>query len=108
MPATTPSRHDVGGILSFQFSVGTAEPHEVEVRYRRALRMLRVAIDGRIVYRHTRLLPWAGRKARDFKTPGREAHTFIVEPPGAPTNPATIPGCYLIWLDGKLLLRVER
>ena len=108
MPSARPVVSLRGPSVRHCLTVGDQERHEVEVRYGRALRTRRVAIDGRTVYRHWSLLPWAERRARDFKTPGREAHTFIVEPPGAPMNPATIPGCYLIWLDGKLLLRVER
>ena len=108
MPGTTPIRCDQGRTLSYRFSVGTEKPHDVEVSYGRTLRVLRVVIDGRTAYRHSGLLPWAARAARDFKTPGREAHTILVEPPGSCMNPGTGPGRYVIWLDGVPILKIDR
>jgi hypothetical protein len=94
--------------MQFRIVVGEWEKHEVEVSYGRTTGILRVRIDGKTAYSHWGRLPWADRRARDFKTPGREAHTFIVEPPGAPANLDRDPGAYVIWLDSQLLLRVER
>ena len=108
MPSTRPVVSLRGPSIRYRLTVGSDEQHEVEVRYGRAMRVLRVVIDGRTVYQHVGRLPWAAREARELKTPGREAHTFLVEPPGARMNPATIPGCYVIWLDGRPLLRIER
>lgn len=94
--------------LTFRMTIGTHEKHEIEVSYGRALRLLRVRVDGRTLYRRCGLLAWGPPRATEFKTPGREVHTFIVEPPGVPANQATDPNSYWVWLDGRPVLRVER
>jgi len=108
MPGTQPVQRLREPVRSLTLTVGTWDKHEVEVTYGRTLRLLRIRIDGKVAYSHCGRVPWSERRAREFKTPGREAHTFVVEPPGAPYNRATIPGSYIIWLDGRVLLRVER
>jgi hypothetical protein len=79
--------------------VGTVEPHEVRVAYSRTLRLLTVRVDGRTVYRHCGLVPWASRKAREIRTPGGELHTLIVAP--ADRHRAG----YRLWLDGTPVAR---
>jgi hypothetical protein len=107
MPGTTSPRRVQPPVQLLRFVVGTWEPHDVEVRYGATLRVLSIRIDGRTVYRHWGRAPFASRRAKEFKTPGREAHTFIVEPPGALRTRDTDPNSYLIWLDGQVIARVD-
>ena len=94
--------------LTYRSRFGSVETHDVEIRYSPALRLLRIRVDGRTLYRHCGLLPLRLPRARDFKTPGREVHTFLVEPPGVARNRHTDPDSYWVWLDGQPILRVER
>jgi hypothetical protein len=107
IPETAPPQDLRRPKVRLRMVVGAWEKHCVEVSYGQTLRLLTVRIDGRKVYRHWGCLPWATRRAAEFKNPGREAHTFIVEPPGAPANRSRDPGAYVLWLDGQVLLRVE-
>jgi hypothetical protein len=107
MPGTTSPHRMQPPVRHLKLVVGTWEPHDIEVHYGARLRVLSIKIDGRTVYRHWSRAPWATRKATEFKTPGREAHTFVVEPPGAARTRQSDPNCYLIWLDGQVIARVE-
>jgi hypothetical protein len=97
-PATAPIR----------LVVGTVEQHVVRVAYSSTLRLLTVQVDGRTVYRHCGLLPWTSRRAKEIRTPGRELHTLIVEPPKRDGDRTTGIRGYGLWLDGSPLIRVER
>ncbi len=92
--------------MDYRLSFGSARQHEVVVNYSRALRLLRITIDGRAVYRHCGLLP-RRRRAEEFRTAGPDVHFLIVEPPGVP---ALVNECrdvaWRVWLDGKPVLRV--
>ncbi len=92
--------------MDFRLTFGSDERHEVAVTYTKALRLLRVTIDGRTVWRHCGLLPWAQRRAHEFKTDGAEAHTLVFEPPGSAVQQPSEPARYRIWLDGSPILRV--
>lgn len=94
------------GSMEFRLTFGDTSKREVVVTYSRTLRLLRIVIDGRVAYRHCRLVPWARRKADDFKTAGPEAHCFVVEPPGSPSLGGHERGGYRIWLDGTPVLRI--
>src|SRR5262245_10477764 len=93
--------------MKFRMVVGTWERHEVEVVYTRALRLFSIVIDGRTVFRHCRLLPWAARLGVEIKTPGREAHTLVVEPPDGRARTSVDARGYLVWLDGEQVVRVS-
>ena len=93
--------------MSFRRTFGEGDRHEVVVTYGRALRLLRVTIDGRTVYRHSRLLPWARRRATEVKTRGPETHNLIIEPPGSRTLNGQSLRAYRLWLDGTPVLNVQ-
>jgi hypothetical protein len=87
------------GSSTLRLVVG-AERHAVEVSWSAPLRLLRVRLDGRTVYRHWGLLPWATRKAREIRTPGRELHTLIVQPPARGRGGDAARAGYRLWVDG--------
>ncbi|HEX5009899.1 MAG TPA: class I SAM-dependent methyltransferase [Planctomycetota bacterium] len=108
MSGSTPVRREQPATLSYRLRLGASEPHEVEVRFGPALRVLTVKIDGQQVYRHWDRAPWASRRSRDFKLPGREAHTLVVDPPGGRNTRGLDARSYVVWLDGQPVLRVGR
>ena len=88
--------------MKIHAAIGERVKHEIQASYLPLVRLLRVRIDGRLVYRHWALLPWAPRRPREFRSPGPEVHFYLVDPPGwrDPFTGAILDG-YRLWLDGQ-------
>jgi hypothetical protein len=91
-----------GGAVKIQVAIGERVKHEIQAFYLPLLRLMRVRIDGRLVYQHCALLPWATRRPQEFRSPGPEVHFYLVDPPGwrDPFTGTVLDG-YRLWLDGQ-------
>jgi len=99
------ARH--GHVMEYRLTFGAQAQHEALVTYSKDQRLLRVLIDGDVAYEHVGTNPSERARAQDFKTPGPETHTFVIEPPGSPDALGDRGMDALrVWLDGNPVLRV--